>query len=100
MVVDRDFAASHGLRGVTHGLPLADCDTAMAAYVTGAISRRQENGRTGLLETAANIMAASAGDVESNKGVSERLSTLGGKSTRVRRKSPSKTPKNGFQRVF
>ena len=33
---------------------------------------------------------------ESNKGPSERLSALGGKSTRVRRKSPSKTPKNGF----
>ena len=36
---------------------------------------------------------------ESNKGVSERLSALGGKSTRVRRESPSKTPKNGSQMV-
>ena len=36
---------------------------------------------------------------ESNKGVSERLSALEGKSTRVRRESPSKTPKNGSQMV-
>ena len=33
---------------------------------------------------------------ESNKGVSEGLSALGGKRTRVRHESPSKTPKNGF----
>lgn len=33
---------------------------------------------------------------ESNKGLSKSLSALGGKSTRVRRESPSKTPKNGF----
>lgn len=37
---------------------------------------------------------------ESNKGLSERLSALEGKSTRVRRENPSKTPKNGFWRVF
>lgn len=36
---------------------------------------------------------------ESNKGASERLSALEGKSTRVRRESPSKTPKNGSQMV-
>nr|DAI66607.1 MAG TPA: hypothetical protein [Caudoviricetes sp.] len=36
---------------------------------------------------------------ESNKGVSEGFSTLGGKSTRVRRESPSKAPKNGSQIV-
>ena len=35
---------------------------------------------------------------ESNKGLSERLSAPGGKSTRVRRESPSKAPKNGSQR--
>nr|DAF95186.1 MAG TPA: hypothetical protein [Siphoviridae sp. ctICF6] len=37
---------------------------------------------------------------DSNKGVSEGLSALGGKSTRVRRESPSKAPKNGSQIVF
>ena len=36
---------------------------------------------------------------ESQKGLSKRLSALGGKRTRVRRESPSKTPKNGFWRV-
>lgn len=36
---------------------------------------------------------------ESNKGVSESLSVLEGKSTRVRYESPYKTPKNDFQMV-
>ena len=36
---------------------------------------------------------------ESNKGVSEGFSAWEDKSTRVRRESPSKTPKNGFQMV-
>lgn len=52
-----------------------------------------------LLETAAATMAASAGGVESNKGVSEGLSALAGKSVGVRRESPSKGPKNGSQMV-
>lgn len=43
-----------------------------------------------------HAMAASKSPPESNKGVSERLSAPGGKSTRVRRESPSKTPKNDF----
>ena len=51
--------------------------------------------------SAANpAMAAPAGGVESNKGVSERLSAPGGKSTRVQRESPSKAPKNGSQTVL
>ena len=44
----------------------------------------------------ASIVTAAVGGVDSNKGVSERLSAPEGKSTRVRRESPSKTPKNGF----
>lgn len=43
-----------------------------------------------------HAMAAAKVQPESNKGPSERLSAPGGKSTRVRCKSPSKTPKNGF----
>lgn len=47
-------------------------------------------------EASSAAMGALAGGVESNKGVSERFSASEGKSTRVRRESPSKTPKNGF----
>ena len=43
-----------------------------------------------------HAMAAAKVPPESNKGLSERLSVLEGKSTRVRHESPSKTPKNGF----
>lgn len=52
-------------------------------------NRRHRHGRyrTGLRETANLTMVAAAGGVESNKGVSEGLSALGGKSTRVRREN-------------
>lgn len=86
-------------RATAFAVPHMDCDTAMAARVAGANSWRRENGRMCLLETAVATMVATAGGVESNKGVSEGLSALGGKSIRVRRESPSKTPKNRFQKV-
>ena len=55
--------------------------------------------RTGIRQTMRSAMAAAWLPSESNKGVSESLSALEGKSTRVRRESPSKTPKNGSQMV-
>lgn len=82
----------HGLGGVTHWS--AHCDAAMA------VSRRQGKWFTPFWRRPRATMAAAAGGMESNKGVSEGLSALADKSIRVRRESPSKTPKNGFQRVF
>ena len=45
------------------------------------------------------MAAKPAVGAESNKGASESLSAPEGKSISVRRESPSKTPKNGSQRV-
>ena len=97
MVVDRRFAAFAVSRIVLfrtgRAMALAvshiDCDSAMAVF------RRRENGSRPSGDGHATVSATARG-MESNKGVSEGLSALAGKSIRVRHESPSKTPKNGF----
>ena len=68
-------------------LPWADQAKQWPSPPTTAIGRR------------IHAMAAARVRPESQNGLSERLSALGGKRTRVRCESPSKTPKNGFWRV-
>ena len=83
MVVDRNFAESR--------IVLLLTSSAMALAVSHMNHRWRNDGRhrTGLRETAATSMAAAAGGVASNKGVSEGLSALGGKTIRVRLENAS-----------
>lgn len=104
-------AFHHGRDGVqaafAHGRPYRravshwNSISGVARRRSTAVSRKWAvDGRTAV---RAAVMAEYLPEVwhpsESNKGVSEGLSALGGKSIRVRRESPSKTPKNGSQTV-
>lgn len=95
------FAASRMDRPFRHGRRCGRNDFLTSGNHRHGRSNFLTSGKwfTGLRETAATTMAASAGGVESNKGVSEDLSALAGKSVRVRRESPSKAPKNRSRMV-
>ena len=97
MVVIHRFSMPNGLRSVARrlsmavshkSLPWADRAKPWPSQPTAASWRR------------VRAMAVAKVTSESKKGVSEGLSALEGKSTRVRHENPSKTPKNGFWRVF
>ena len=104
MAAVRRFAASHDPRGVTHG-PVTDGPRHGLRRVTHrphhghmrgpSVSRCRETAARAFWRRSQTAMAVPAGGVESQNGLSEGLSARGGKRTRVRRESPSKTPKNG-----
>lgn len=89
MVVDRNFAAFAASRivlfrtGRAMALAVSHIGRLTAARndfpTSGTHAMAAGSWRTGLRETAATNMAAAAGGVDSNKGVSESLSALEGK---------------------